>query len=65
MRYAFIAAHKGEFPMTLMCRVLGVSKSGYYVHLTRPASRRSMENSRLLNRIRAVLGRQWRKLTGH
>lgn len=54
MRYAFIAAQKGKFPMMAMCRVLGVSRSGYYAYRTRPVSRRSMENHRLLNRIKAV-----------
>ena len=49
-----MAAHKGKFPMMLMCRVLGVSSSGYYAYRTRPASGRSLENRRLLNRIRAV-----------
>lgn len=54
MRYAFISAHEGKFAMKLMCRVLGVSRSGYYAHRTRPQSRRSVENGRLLNRIRTV-----------
>jgi transposase InsO family protein len=54
MRYAFIAAHVKRFPMRLMCRVLGVSRSGYYAWQTRPESRRSIENSRLLERIKSL-----------
>ncbi len=30
MKYACIAAHVGKYPVVLMCRVLGVSSSGFY-----------------------------------
>jgi len=30
MRYATIKSHEGKFAIRLMCRVLGVSSSGYY-----------------------------------
>ena len=30
MRYAFIKRHQKAWPITLMCRVLEVSKTGYY-----------------------------------
>ena len=30
MRYRFIDEHKKAWPVTLMCGVLGVSRSGYY-----------------------------------
>jgi transposase InsO family protein len=30
MRYAVIKAHEGKFAIRVMCRVLGVSSSGYY-----------------------------------
>ena len=52
MRYVFIAAHITEFSLKLMCRVLGVSRSGYYAWRGRPRSRRDIENARLLERIR-------------
>lgn len=54
MKYAFIAAHKAEFDMTLMCRVLGVSRSGYYSWKTRPPSKRSIENQRILKQIKSI-----------
>jgi len=54
MRYAFIAAHFTQFPMRLMCRALEVSRSGYYAWRKRPASRRSMKNRLLLERIKEV-----------
>jgi hypothetical protein len=29
MRYGFIEAHRGRWPVRLMCRVLAVSPGGY------------------------------------
>jgi len=37
-----------------MCRVLGVSPSGYYAWRTRPPSARAQADQRLLTRIRAI-----------
>ncbi len=54
MRYRVIQAHRHEFMVWLMCRVLEVSRSGFYLWLKRPASQRSVENDLLLAAIRAV-----------
>jgi len=54
MRYRFIQEHRHEFRVWLMCRVLEVSRSGFYLWLKRPASPRSVENCRLLLAIRAI-----------
>lgn len=40
--------------MGLMCRVLSVSRSGYYTWCTRPESHRAQENRRLVTRIKAI-----------
>lgn len=39
MKYAWISDHADAFPVAVLCRVLGVSSSGYYNWRTRPASR--------------------------
>lgn len=48
----FIRDHRHEFRVWLMCRVLGVSRSGYYAWLGRPESERSQADRRLVSQIR-------------
>ena len=40
MRYDWIAKHKAVFCVEVMCKVLGVSTSGYYGHLQGKPSQR-------------------------
>lgn len=54
MKYAFVAAHREEFPLGILCRVLGVSRSGYFAWRGRPESRRERENRLLLELIKAA-----------
>lgn len=51
--YQFIEAHRREFPVQVMCQVLGVAPSGYYEWLKHPISNRAREDARLLRLIRA------------
>jgi putative transposase len=51
MKYQFIAAHQGEYPIKTMCPVLEVAVSGYYAWLRRTPSHRSQENTVLGERI--------------
>ena len=53
MRYRFIHEHRDRFRLRMMCRVLGVSPSGYYAWRSRPESTRSREDRRLKIKIRA------------
>jgi putative transposase len=52
--FRLIEAEKADYPISLLCRVLKVSRSGYYSWLHRPPSRRSAEDSALTDRIREV-----------
>lgn len=54
MKYAAIAAHQSEFSVSLMCRVLGVSRSGFYAWAEREPSGRAREDQRLLLEIRSI-----------
>lgn len=47
-----MSAHQAEFPVTTMCRMLGLSTSGYYAWRQRPVCRRKREDARLSARIR-------------
>jgi putative transposase len=51
MRYAFIKAHRQQWTIALMCKVLEVAVSGFYNWLNRPASKRSQENEKLTEQI--------------
>ena len=46
--------HRREYPVRLMCRVLGVSPSGYYRWSAAPPSLREQENSRLIRKIEQI-----------
>ncbi len=50
--FRFIEAERANYPVSLLCRVLEVSRSGYYAFKGRPPSRRSLGDAALTERIR-------------
>jgi transposase InsO family protein len=53
-RYQRIATMEKEYPLTVLCRVFGVSRSGYHAWRTRPPSVRQQANDQLLAAIRRL-----------
>lgn len=54
MKYACIRVHRAEYPVVLMCRVLEVSRSGFYAAERRTPSSRVAENQSLQAIIGAI-----------
>jgi len=52
--FKLIEAERAGFPVPLMCRLLGVSRSGYYAWRDRPPSRGDRADAGLVERIRAI-----------
>jgi putative transposase len=52
--FRFIDAERACLPVALLCRVLGVSRSGYYAWRNRPPSKRSREDATLTAKIREI-----------
>ena len=53
MRFAFIAAEKARHSVTILCRCLRVTRSGFYAWLRRPLSARSQRDLVLRTKLRA------------
>ena len=54
MRFRFIEDRRADYPVTILCEVLGVSPAGYYAWRARPESRRSVANRPLIDDIERV-----------
>jgi putative transposase len=62
--FKLIDAEKANYPISLLCRVLGVSRSGYYGWKDRPPSKRDRENAALTEKIREIHNRS-RQIYGY
>ena len=54
MRYPFIKEHQQQFSLSALCRVMQVSRSGFYAWRQRPKSARQQQNEALTEQIRAA-----------
>jgi putative transposase len=54
MRYRFIDQHRTEWPITVQCDVLQVSRSGYYAWRGRPPSAQARRRAELTEHIREI-----------
>lgn len=54
MKFAFVRDAEKAFPVAAMCRVLGISRSGYYGWRTRLPSKRAQDDAGLLVHVRSA-----------
>ena len=54
MRFRFIKAEKGNYPVVVLCRVMNVAKSGFYAWLKRGKSEHAKRDERLLDKIKRI-----------
>jgi putative transposase len=54
--YRFIAAEKANYPISLMSRLLGVSRQGFHAWERRAPSQRALQDAFLTERIREIHG---------
>jgi hypothetical protein len=54
VKYAFMREHVRQFSVAAMCRVLKVSRSGFYDWCSRATSGRHQANAKLLSDIRQI-----------
>jgi putative transposase len=54
VRFRFVAAERAQFPVSLLCTAVGVTRQGFYAWLRREPSARSVADQALLARIRQI-----------
>ena len=54
MRYQFVKQYQGQFALSALCRVMAVSRSGFYAFCKRPISATRQANQELTLHIRKV-----------
>ena len=54
MKFAFIHAEKASHSISSLCRVLGVTRQGYYAYATRPENPRVKADAGLCDVVRAI-----------
>src|SRR5207237_1758868 len=52
--FRFVSDHQADYPIATMCRLLGVSSSGYHAWVKRQPSQRSETDAALIAEIRAA-----------
>jgi putative transposase len=53
-RFRFVEAEAAQFPVSLLCRVVGVTRQGFYAWKRRPPSARELADRDLSERIKQI-----------
>jgi putative transposase len=53
-RFRFVEQEAAQFPVSLLCRVVGVTRQGYYAWRRRPPSARELADRVLAERVKAI-----------
>src|SRR5688500_6072216 len=73
MKYAWIRTHSGSYSVPRLCRLLGVSRSGFMQWNQRPPAKRAVLDATLVAHLKAIHARHkqrygrprlWRELAG-
>jgi transposase InsO family protein len=54
LRFRFIKAERAFYPVAILCRVMRVSRSGFYAWMKRPESKRTKEDRKLAVLVKAA-----------
>ena len=54
MRFELIATEKAHYPVALLCKVLKVSRSGFYAWQHRPPAPHTVEDQKLTVKVAAI-----------
>jgi putative transposase len=63
LKFAFAHDHRDTWPVSVLCRALGVTAAGYYAHRNRPPSARATRRETLAAEVRATVA-QARRVYG-
>ena len=54
MKFRFVEAERARFPVSLLCKTIGVTRAGYYAWKRRAPSPRSLSDAKLAERIALI-----------
>jgi len=57
VKFVFITAEKAHYPIRMLCELLGVSRSGYYAWIDRPAAPKAVSDAQLVVESKAAMRR--------
>lgn len=63
-RFKFIDVHRFQFRVAKLCKVLKVSRSGFYAWLKRHKSKRQIENEKLFEKVKEIFEKK-RRIYGY